>query len=85
MFNFSYILENKDVVVYLQKRWLTDQYKKSKQLLQSWILWKTDFKQRKPKKLWTYSFRINQQFRAFWKINSKWDLVIYEINNHQNY
>jgi len=85
MFNFSYILENKDVVVYLQKRWLTDQYKKSKQLLLSWILWKTDFKQRKPKNLWIYSFRINQQFRAFWKINSNWDLVIYEINNHQNY
>lgn len=85
MFNFWYILENKDVVIYLKKRWLVNQYKKSKQLLLSWMLWKTDFKQRKPKNSWVYSFRVNQQFRAFWKINSEWDLVIYEINNHQNY
>ena len=84
MFNFSHILENKDALKYLQKRWLVDQYIKSKQLLLSGILWKTDYKLRRPKKMWIYSFRINQQFRAFWKINSKWDLVVYEINNHQN-
>ena len=84
MFNFLHILENKNTVNSLKKRWLTEQYKKSKQLLLSWILWKTDYKQRKPKKLWIYSFRINQQFRAFWKINNNWSLVVYEINNHQN-
>lgn len=85
MIKIKNILESKDVVDFLLKRNLLDQYKKSKYYIINWILAKTDFKIRQPKSEWIWSFRINDQFRAFWRIDIEWNLIIYDIDNHQNY
>ena len=84
MLNIKNILEVKWVHDFLYKRWLLEQYKKSKTYILNWIYWKTDFKLRKPKEKWEWSFRINKQFRAFWRVVD-WDLVVFIIDNHQNY
>ena len=83
MLHINKILETQEVFDFLEKRWLLKQYKKSKAYILAWIYGKTDFKLRKPKEKWEWSFRINKQFRAFWKIDDK-DLIIYIIDNHQN-
>lgn len=83
MIEINNIFETKEIYDFLEKRWLVEQYKKSKNYIIAWIYWKTDFKLRKPKEKWEWSFRINKQFRAFWKLDN-WDLIIYIIDNHQN-
>ena len=84
MLKINNIFETKWVFEFLEKRWLINQYKKSKSYILAWIYWKTDLKIRKPKEKWEYSFRINKQFRAFGKLDN-WDLIIYIIDNHQNF
>jgi len=76
------ILETKDVLAYLNKRNLLQQYKKSKKYILLWLKKQVDFKLRNPKKLKIYYFRINKQFRAYGVLD--WNILkIYEINNHQ--
>ena len=82
MIKIERILETEPVNAFLLKRWLFKQYKKSKSYILAWIYWKNDFKLRKSKENWEWSFRINKQFRAFWKVDNK-DLIIYMIDNHQ--
>ncbi len=84
MLKINNILETQEVADFLEKRWLIKQYKKSKSYILSWIFWKTDFKLRQPKEKWEWSFRINKQFRAFGRLDEN-DLIIYLIDNHQNY
>jgi len=84
MLKINNIFETKWVLDFLEKRNLIRQYKKSKNYILAWIYWKTDLKLREPKKKWEYSFRINKQFRAFWKLDN-WDLIIFIIDNHQNF
>ena len=84
MIKINNIFEVKWVYDFLKKRWLLSQYKKSKTYILAWIYGKTDLKLREPKQKWEYSFRINKQFRAFWKMDN-WDLIIFMIDNHQNY
>ncbi len=79
------ILEKKDILDFLDKRLLISRYKKSKESILKWLYSWIDFKLRQPKSNWIYSFRINKQFRAFWRLEEDWTLIIYEINNHQNY
>lgn len=82
MFIISSIFEKDYILDDLNKRWLLNQYKKSKEFIIAWIYWKTDLKLRKPEKDWIYSFRINKQFRAFCYL--QWNnLVVYKIDNHQ--
>ena len=45
---------------------------------------KLDLKERKPKGSGIFSFRINKQFRAFC-IEDSDILIVFEINNHQNF
>jgi len=76
MLKINNILELNWVYDYLLKRNLLNQYKKSKSYILAWIYWNIDFKLRKPKEKWEWSFRINKQFRAFGKYDN-WDLIIY--------
>ncbi len=83
MIKIDNIYELPGVYDFLLKRWLVNQYRKSKRYILAWIYWKNDLNLRKPKEKWEWSFRINKQYRAFWKL--QWnDLIIYIIDNHQN-
>lgn len=85
MLKINNILETKEVLDFLEKRLLIKQYKKSKSYILWWIFWKTDFKIRKPKEVWEWSFMINKQFRAFARFDKENDLIVYLIDNHQNF
>ena len=73
--------ENRDVFEYLQKRWLVEQYRKAKAKI---IAGNTkELSLRQPKKEWVWYFRVNDQFRAFAKL--EWDtLIVFDIYNHQH-
>lgn len=80
----SNIFENPKVVEFLEKRNLIKQYKKAKDVILIWNVWWLDLKERKSKKSWIYSFRINKQFRAIWFFDNDWDFIVSKIDNHQN-
>jgi plasmid maintenance system killer protein len=75
--------ENIEIQKFLIKRRLLAQYKKSKQKILNWFFSWVDLKIREPKNNWIYSFRINKQFRAYWRFLGN-ELIVSEINNHQN-
>lgn len=79
----DYILEDEEIIKYLQKRNLLRQYDKAKKFILSWHLELADFKLREPKSDWVYYFRINRQFRAAWRFRGN-KFIVVEINNHQN-
>ncbi len=81
---YTHISEESHILEYLQSRQLLFQYKRAKQKLLSWYSWKLDLKERKPKGCGIFSFRINQQFRAFC-IEEGDALIVFEISNHQNF
>ena len=83
MYKIEVILEDKDIFDFLNKRWLLPQYKKSKIKILNWLFSWVDFKIRQPKKDEIYSFRINKQFRAYWRLLENRILQIYFIDNHQ--
>ena len=80
---FEEIVEEKDVLKYLMKRNLLEQYKKTKTYLLLWLFAKVNFWLREPKKSWIFYFRINKQFRAYCIIENK-QLRVIKIDNHQN-
>lgn len=77
------IYENEKILLYLYKRRLLNQYKKMKNMILSWNSINADLKERNPKGNNIWYFRINKQFRAIWSFDEKWDLIIFEISNHQ--
>jgi plasmid maintenance system killer protein len=81
------LIETKDVLNYLEIRWLVKQYQKSKTYLQEWHSQKLDFKLRQPKEDGIYQFRINQKYRAFgvFRETEKYGkvLLVYHISDHQ--
>lgn len=79
-----YELDPDEIESYLIKRWLYKQYIKAKQNLLLWNMNSLDFKYRQPKSDWNFSFRINEQFRAFGFLQWE-DFVIVEISNHSNF
>ncbi len=79
------IREEKWIKEFLLKRNLLKQYKNNKIKLENGYLGKIDFKERKPKWTWIYSFRINKQFRAIWYFRENWVFIVVKIDNHQNY
>lgn len=79
----SDILEEKEVLEYLEARNLTKQYDKAKKYLLMGLSTKVRFKLRNPKKDEVWYFRINSQYRAFGYFNENDELIIFEINNHQ--
>jgi len=78
------VYETREVFEYLEKRNLIKQYKKAKSYMLNWLYENINFKLRKPKSDKVYYFRINKQFRAFWKFDDYWDFIVWEINNHQD-
>jgi len=84
MIEIENIFEQEKILKILEKKDILFQYKKAKRKILSWVNSKSlDLKFRKPKADGIISFRINNQFRAFCFL--RWsDLIIYEINNHQN-
>ena len=78
----SEILEEKSVIVYLQKRHLIKNYKKAKENLLYWLLRWLDFKKRKPSSINLWSFRINNKYRAIWSFDGE-ILKIIKILDHQ--
>jgi len=81
--NFEKILIAEDLIDFLEKRGLWKQYKKVKNFLLEWHFSLIKFKLRKPKHDKIYSFRINDKYRVFWKV--EWDLFkVVDISDHQN-
>lgn len=81
MLKIQSICETKEVIESLKKKWLLRQYKKSKIFILGNSSWKIDFKLRKPKDKWVWSFRINKQYRAFWRLDWN-DLIVYKVYDH---
>ena len=78
------IFEDEWIKEFLEKRNLLKQFKKSKEKVLNWVNSKSYFKERKPKNSNVWYFRINKKYRAYWSIDENWDLIIFEINDHQN-
>lgn len=70
-------------VIYLSKRKLLSQYLKAEQFILSWKPKQANLRLRQPKSKWIYYFRINEQFRAIWKVKNG-ILEITQISNHSN-
>jgi len=85
MININKIYEKPWILDFLEKKNIKEQYIKSAKFLVNWYFWKTDFKIRQPKKNRVWSFRINKQYRAFWIMDKNNNLLIFEINSHQNF
>lgn len=77
------ILEQKDILIYLQARGLLKQYKKAKEYLLSQNVPQTKFKERNPRGSGIWYFRINKQFRALGIFDNDGNLIIFKIDNHQ--
>ena len=77
------ILIAEDLIIFLEKRKLWNQYKKVKKLLLDWYIKSVKFKLREPKKDKIYYFRINKQYRVFWKLEGNVFKIV-DINDHQN-
>ncbi len=77
------ILENKEVLPYLEARNLLKQYQKAKQYLLQGQLSQASFKLRQPKKDDIWYFRINKQFRAIGYFAEDGDFIVVTIDNHQ--
>lgn len=78
------ILEKKNILPYLVKRGLLDQYKKAKRYLLEGETLKVRFKERNPKGSGIWYFRINRQFRALGVFDPEGALIVFDIDNHQN-
>ena len=65
MKNIENVIEAPKIFEYLEKRQLLEQYKKAKNFLKSGETQKILFKQRQPKSMNLFQFRINKKFRAF--------------------
>lgn len=84
MLKINKIFEESYIYDFLEKRNLLKQYKKSKQNIIKWNHSWNKLWYREPKKDWIIYFRINRQFRALWRFINKDELIIFDIDNHQN-
>lgn len=78
------IYEEKSVLPYLLKRGLLRQYQKAKQYLLEGHFLQVRFKERNPKGSGIFYFRINRQFRALGIFDEQGNLIVFDIDNHQN-
>lgn len=77
------VLISDDLIGFLEKRNLVNQYKKTKEYILKWYFKQVDLKLREPKKDKIYYFRLNKQYKAICKI--EWEILkIFDIDNHQN-
>ncbi len=77
------ILISDDLIAFLEKRNLVNQYKKAKEYILKWLTKQVDLKLREPKNDKVYYFRLNRQYRAICKIEGD-ILKIFDIDDHQN-
>ncbi|MBT6069303.1 hypothetical protein HOG48_06135 [Candidatus Peregrinibacteria bacterium] len=84
MMKVKRILETKEVERFLKSRGLLKQYKKAKRYLLEEHFLTVCFKERRPKGSGIWYFRINKQYRAYGMFNENDNLVVFEINDHQN-
>lgn len=82
MFKINIIKEEFYILDYLNKRWILNQYKKSKNNILSWNYSWNKIWLKEPKKDLVVYFRINKQFRALYKLEGN-SLIVFEIDNHQ--
>lgn len=75
------IIERKDVVLYLEKRGLLNQYKRAKNFILLGSFYSADLKKREPKKNKIWYFRINKQFRALAYFDND-ILIVFDIDSH---
>ncbi|MDP4008495.1 MAG: hypothetical protein Q8P68_04875 [Candidatus Peregrinibacteria bacterium] len=78
------IFETPEVVKFLKSRNLAKQYQKAKRYLLEERVLTVRFRERKPKGSGIWYFRINKQYRAYGVFNATGDLVVFEVNDHQN-
>ena len=77
------ILISSDLINFIEKRNLANQYKKAKSYILKWFFKQVDLKLREPKKNKIYYFRLNKQYRAICKL--EWNILkIFDIDDHQN-
>ncbi len=69
----------------LEKKWIYKQFLKSKNNILLWIVsnW-TKLKLREPKKEKIWYFRINNQYRCLCKFDGDNNLLVLNLDNHQN-
>lgn len=77
------ILEKKEILSYLKKRNIVQQYKKAKHYLLQGNTLQTKFKERNPKGSGIWYFRINKKYRALGVFNEEENLIIFKIDDHQ--
>lgn len=83
MLEISEIFEDdSDILWYLQKRGLLQQYVKAKGDLLSGHFSSRDFKRRQPKTEGKWSFRINRKYRAWGYFDGN-DFIVFAIDDHQ--
>lgn len=75
------ILVRKEIIAYMTSRKLLNQFKKAENYLLSWNYKLLDFKLRQPKQDKIYYFRLNKQYRLWWKLEGD-VLKIFHIDNH---
>lgn len=88
MIKIDAIFESKEIVEYLIKRNILEQYKKAREMMLQGHFQKFDFKLRKPKLAQVYQFRINQKYRAFGifrEENEKIFFLVTKISDHQDF
>ncbi|MDD3793731.1 MAG: hypothetical protein PHI37_02880 [Candidatus Gracilibacteria bacterium] len=84
MLKINKIFEESYIYDFLEKRNLLKQYKKSKQNIIKGNHSGNKLGYREPKKDGIIYFRINKQFRALGRFINKEELIIFDIDNHQN-
>jgi len=77
------ILECKEILPYLEKHGLLNQYKKAKTYILSGKSFQARLKKRQPKKDSIWYFRINKKYRAIGYIDNDNSLIIVEIDDQQ--
>ncbi len=82
MLPFTKINEEEYLFNRLVRRWIFEQYKKSKNNILLWNFSWNRIKLKKPTKDGIWYFRINKKYRALWYV--EWTtLIIFDIDDHQ--
>jgi len=80
-FKFDDIQIAQSVILQVKKYQLEKQFKKALNYIKDWKFKAVNFKLRKPKSDWIRYFRINKQYRAWWKIVNN-TLFVFDIDDH---
>lgn len=82
------IKELPEIESYTKNHNIEKQYKKVKEMFESWYMKNINFKLRQPKKLQVYQFRITKKYRWFWIFRNTKNgriFVVTNISDHQDF